>query len=307
MHPSTSPASIIQESLYLPLPNGAKLHLRRIHNGQDGPPVFMLHGSIENGRIFYTESGKGLGPWLAEKGYDVFIADLQGRGESSPRVHKHSTHGLKELMEDEIPAFLREIHALKGPRPMHWIAHSWGGVDFLTYLAEPQYEAEVKSMVFFGSKRRIAVRSLRYYWMVGVGWNRLSRLSIWRKGYLDAIAYRMGADNISAQTFHDTDVWIHAKQWQHPKSGFDYAKALQARALPPTLYLAGRNDHVLGHPDDVLRLAQETGPEARFKVHILSKATGQKHDYGHVDMLTHVDAPKDVFPMVSDWLAGKKG
>jgi predicted alpha/beta hydrolase len=300
------PANLIWQSYFLPIPGGAQLHLKRIHNGQDGPPVFMVHGSIENGKIFYSDTGKGLGPWLAQEGYDVFVADLQGRGSSRPLINRHSRHGLEELTQIELPAFLKQIHAIKGPRPMHWIAHSWGGVDLLSYLAKPNYQAEVKNMVFFGSKRRISIRSLRYHWMIGVGWNKLARLSIWRRGYLDAIAYRLGADNISAQTFYDTDMWIRSKEWIHPHTGMDYSKALQGLDLPPTLYLAGKSDHVLGHPTDVQLLAQETGPDHRYCFHVLGKANGHKHDYGHVDMLTHRDAPQDVFPIVKDWMEGKR-
>jgi len=30
-------------------------------------PIVMIHGAIENGKIFYSESGKGLAPFLCKK------------------------------------------------------------------------------------------------------------------------------------------------------------------------------------------------------------------------------------------------
>ena len=119
------------------------------------------------------------------------------------------------------------------------------------------------------------------------------------------MGYRIGADSISAQTFFDTDRWIRSKEWVHPETKFDYAKHLAAIALPPTLYLAGKKDYVLGNPGDVLRLAQETGPADRYRFHLLSKSNQHRHDYGHVDMLTHADAPEDVFPLVKAWMEGR--
>ena len=290
------------ESVYLPFKGTDQLHMRRFSLGGEGVPVFLLHGSIENGRIFYSESGKGFAPWLAQQGFDVFVADMRGRGRSTPPIGRGSRHGADELMEEEIPAFLQGIHAVKGVVPIHFVSHSWGGVDFLAYLARPAYPVEVKSMTFFGTKRHISVRNLRYYWMVGFGWNILSPVIIRRRGYLDAVRYRMGSDNISGPVFYDTNHWVRSPDWYHWKDRFDYRAAFNKMQLPPTLYLAGKNDHVLGHPIDVLRLADETGSHQVKRVHVLSRANGNRHDYGHIDMLTHPDAQQDHFPMVLDWM-----
>jgi predicted alpha/beta hydrolase len=298
---ATEQSGFDSTSIFLPFKDGDQLHMRRFSRGGEGIPVLLLHGSIESGRIFYSESGKGFAPWLAQQGYDVFVADMRGRGRSTPAVSRASNHGADELMEEEIPTLLRGIHAVKGVVPIHFVAHSWGGVDFLAYLARPAYPVTVHSMAFFGTKRHISVRNLRYYWMVGLGWNILSPLIIRRRGFLDAVRYRMGSDNISGPTFFDTNHWVRSKDWIHWKDGFDYPAAFAKMQLPPVLYLAGQNDHVLGHPVDVQRLADETGQQNK-KIQILGRAHGHRHDYGHIDMLTHRDAAQDVFPMVRDWM-----
>ena len=59
-----------------------QLHIRHIYceGGEQGQPVLMVHGAIENGRIFYNEKGKGFGCYLAQQGFDVYVIDLRGRG-----------------------------------------------------------------------------------------------------------------------------------------------------------------------------------------------------------------------------------
>jgi len=79
---------LTEESLYIAINNTEKLHLKRFFNDKMGQPVVMLHGSIENGKIFYSSSGKGLAPFLADQGYDVFVPDFRGKGKSTPPIVK---------------------------------------------------------------------------------------------------------------------------------------------------------------------------------------------------------------------------
>lgn len=279
-----------------------RLHMRRIYARATGLPVFLLHGSIENGRIFYSENGKGYAPFLARAGYDVYVGDLRGRGKSTPSVQRGATYGQAEAMGIEIPAFLAEIQRRRGPVPLHLGAHSWGGVSLIGMLARSPGRWDVRSLVLFGSKRRISVRNWAYWWKIGFFWKTLGRLAIATKGYLPARELRMGADNISKNTFRQTDAWVCAADWKHWHDGFDYRAALSQVSLPPTYYLAGIRDDVLGHPKDVQLLAAETGDHQVREYHLLSKKSGQMHNYGHIDMLTHADAQNDHFPMALAWM-----
>jgi len=66
------------ESLMIPIDSVDSIHLKHICIDKDGPPVFMLHGAVENGKICYSDSGRaGLGPYLARHGYDVYVGDLR--------------------------------------------------------------------------------------------------------------------------------------------------------------------------------------------------------------------------------------
>ena len=123
-----------------------RLHLRRIWREADGPPILLVHGVMADGRIFYSDSGKGLAHFLADAGYDVFVADLRGRGRSTPKIDASSRHGLTEIICQDLPALHAAIHQLKGGQRLHWMAHSWGGVHMSSCLLRyPQLAAQVAS------------------------------------------------------------------------------------------------------------------------------------------------------------------
>jgi len=292
--------SIQTASYHIPVTPADTLHLKRFCVDQAGPPVLLVHGSIENGHIFYSTSGKGFAPFLAQQGYDVFVADLRGRGKSKPAISGNSTFGLTHTLEEDFPAFITKIKELKGDVPQYWGAHSWGGVLMLAYLARPQVPVKVQAMIFFASKRRISIRSLKKFFMIDVMWNWVAGAAIAITGALPAEKLKMGSDRETRLTHRQTHAWVVQKRWLHWHDKFDYAAALQHTHLPPTLYLAGAGDDVLGHPDDVEKLLLETG-SSNSAFRVLSRANGHLHDYGHINILTHHDATKDHFPMVVKW------
>ncbi|MDX5435792.1 MAG: alpha/beta hydrolase, partial [Pontibacter sp.] len=251
--------TVRQESIFIPVNATDKLHLRRISQHRNGPPVFLVHGSIETGRIFYSRSGKGFAPWLAKQGYDVFVADLRGRGESKPAISGRSRFGLNHTLREDFPAFINKIKELKGDVPQYWGAHSWGGVLMLAYLARPVAPVQVQAMTFFGSKRRISIRSLKKFFMVDVMWNWVGKTTAAATGALYARQLKMGSDSETRHTHLQTHAWVVQRRWLDWHDKFDYAQALQAQQLPPTLYLTGAKDDVLGHPVDVEKLMLETG------------------------------------------------
>lgn len=300
----TDQMTIKEESIFIKLNRTVQLHLKRFYNDEKGEPVLMLHGSIENSRIFYSASQKGFAPYLAREGYDVYVADLRGRGLSKPAINKSSTFGLTETLSEELPAFINKIKEIKGDVPLHWVAHSWGGTMFLAYIARNYDAVKVSSMVFFASRRRISVRNWKKLFLINIMWMLAARIIIKLKGYLPAKEMKMGSDNESQKSHHETTVWVNSKNWVDWNDGFDYAAALKKLKLPPILYLTGAADNVLCHPVDLKLLMNETGNQDN-QLYIVGKANNNMHDYGHIDILTHPDAIKDHYPFVLDWMKRK--
>jgi predicted alpha/beta hydrolase len=278
-----------------------ELFIKRFYTNANGAPVLMIHGSVENGKIFYSSSGKGFAPYLAKKGYDVFVVDLRGRGQSKPLVNKYSGYGLSEILNDDFPLYINKIKELKGNVPQHWIAHSWGGVLILAYLARHIASVKIASMVFFASKRRVNINTMKKFFKVNIQYNLLVPLVIKQKGYFAAKELKVGSDNESKRTYKETAQWVNTKQWKDWNDKFDYAAALKKIKLPPTLYLAAANDPVLGNPKDVYATMKETGDQIS-EYHILGKANGNMHDYGHINILTHKDCEVDVYPIALEFM-----
>lgn len=297
-------SEITQVSEYVKLPSGDKLHLRRIYANPTGPVVFMVHGSIENGEIFYTTTGKGLGPHLASKGLDVWICDLRGRGKSTPKISRDSKFGQTETITEDIPAFLNHIKSERGSTPQHWVAHSWGGVLLLSAMARfPSIRDAVKTITFIGTKKSIRVWNLEKLFTIDLLWNNVFSVATRLFGFLPAVQMNIGSDNESFGTHQQTKRWVKLESWIDPVDGFDYEKQIRNIDLPPILSITGKNDKFLGHPMDVERFLKQSGAK-NYKLQIFSKENGQKQDYGHVDILVHPDSKTDLYPLVSEWILG---
>lgn len=136
--------------------------------------------------------------------------------------------------------------------------------------------------------------------MVDLIWTTIGTLAAKLVGYLPAVAMRMGSDNEPRVFFLQTNKWVYQKKWIDPEDGFDYGRELEQRSIPPTLYLTGINDHVLGNPIDVALLKSEMKP-IDSELIILSKSSGNLVDYNHINILTHPLAIEDHFPVTVDW------
>jgi pimeloyl-ACP methyl ester carboxylesterase len=289
------------ESIFLPINETDTLHIKRWRTDAEGPAVLLIHGSIENGRIFYSENGKGLAPFFAQQGYDVFVPDLRGRGKSTPPIGAGSDFGQMDMVVTDIPFIISHIKEVKRSDSL-WIgAHSWGGNLALASFARFPDMADIKGFVLFGVKRRVTVWNAERLLKLSFGWRVVAPIAIALKGYLPAVQLRMGADNETRRIFTETNFWLDNSIWADPRDGFDYGRALREIDVPPVLSLTGAADKVLGHPRDCRNLISELNTkDGTFKV--IGKETGHRHDYDHIDLVTHRDAPADHFPMILEWM-----
>lgn len=300
---SVKSIDLTYEPVFIPVDQTDTLHMMRIYSKPDGPPVLMIHGAIENGRIFYNEQGKGLGPYLAMNGYDVYAADLRGRGGCIPHVSRSSYYGQTDSITADIPAYMNKIKEIRGEIKQRWVCHSWGGVLATAHLLRyPENISNVESLVYFGSKRRVSVRNLHRFLYIDIVWRYGFTLVSRIFGYVPAKKFGFGTDDESRGSHYGCVFWVEEKTWIDPVDGFDYGKAAERIKLPPALYFAAANDMSLGHPSDVTDFINESG-DHRHEYILLSKKNRNLHNYDHVSMITHRDAPMDHFPKVLSWLS----
>ncbi|KPH94680.1 esterase [Pseudoalteromonas porphyrae] len=296
--------TIKQESVFIKLADQQTLHLRRIYNpNSQGPAVLFVHGAVENGKIFYTHSNKGVAPFLAEQGYVCYVADLRGRGESKPGISKHAHYGQTEAITEDIPAFIDKIAELEGKPPAYWVAHSWGGVLMNSVFARfPHYIADVKACAYFGTKRSLYNHHPKKYFQGNVIWYFLAPILANKHGYLPAKKLKWGSDDETKKSHYQSMQWAKKKPWIDSDDGFDYGAAVSEMHLPPTLHIAGVKDKALAQPIDIQKFIDESGKGVQ-DLRIYGRKHGHQFDYDHINMLTHPNAKADQFTDLVNWFA----
>lgn len=261
----------------------------------------MIHGAVENGRIFYSKNGKGLAPFLCENNSDVFVIDIPGRGDSNPHAKEKLDHSQSQFIKHDFPIILDTIRdkTMSG-LPWHGIGHSWGGVLMTAALIRME-ASEFKSHVFFGVKRRISVKSIKKFLYVNVYWNYFGKLLTKIYGYLPAKKWKLGSDDEPTVFALQIMDWVIQEKWIDQEDGFDYLKAFEENVIPPILSMTGSADKILGNSKDIELLIKELKP-LNSKVVILGKQYGFHEDYNHIDILTHPNAKKDGYNLALDWL-----
>jgi len=289
-----------QSSTYLDLAQ-YQLHIRRLLPfGTGHAPVLMLHGAIENGRIFYSRSGKGLGCYLADQGFMVYCADFAGRGLSKPHVSEGFKQSQQQMITQDIPALIEHIYQLHHQKVII-IAHSWGGVVAAASLARfPVLVQKVAAKVCFGTKRVISVQSLQRKLKINLMWNKIAPWLSDKYGYFPARKWHLGADDEPSQFLQDTVRWIGGEPFHDLTDKFDYGQSSKLLQWPPVWHFAAQNDQLLGHPRDVKAFIAETAADAKFT--LLSRQAGNRQDYDHISMLTHPSAVQDHFVQLRNWL-----
>ena len=287
--------------------HGAYLGGVRFFTHEKAPAVLCLHGMIENGRIFYSRSGKGLAPWLQRQGVDTFVADFRGRGASRPKISEGLQFGQTDLITKDIPDLINFTYNQKQQTPLFVITHSWSGVMLMASLCRhPELLPMIKGVVFFGTKRTIRTWSLARLIELEVFWNRLLLLGSRTVGYLPAKKWRVGADDETYLTQKHSVDWIRSDKWVDPVDCFDYSRAIGQMTLPPLLAFAGKNDAYLGNPSDCKDFVREIGLEGKAEFHTLGQDNGHLLDYDHISLLTAPEGERDHFLVMGEWM-GKHG
>jgi len=271
-------------------------HVHHFNQNNGGDVVVLFLGYFDDGRIFYSNNGKGFAPFLAQNGYDVFVIDFPGKSSSELSIAQGLDYSQNDIISKIIPDAIENVRRISGKQNIHVGAHSWGGVVFMAYLARFK-DANISSFFSFGAKRRIGRINLRRLIYIEFGWNVMGNYLCNKYGYLPYKKMRMGNEDEAKSYFKETSKWIYSKKWKDPVDDFDYLNALKEYKSPPSLFITGKGDKILGHPKDVQALMNEfQSSNATFKV--IGKSTGFKHNYDHINLLTHKECPQDHFNFV---------
>src|SRR5205814_884146 len=96
--------------------------------GERRGAVMLVHGLGANRFSLHCE-GRSLAAWLATRGFECFVPELRGAGESErPKV----SWDLDDYLERDVPALLEAV-TRRALGPVDWVGHSLGGVLLLLH------------------------------------------------------------------------------------------------------------------------------------------------------------------------------
>lgn len=292
------------QSITVPLPSTDQLHITRFYRDKKnlGTPVFLLHSILQDGGTFYTQEGNGLACYLAREGYDVYVADMRGKGKSWPAVNDRSSYGTHQAINEDIPAIIKKIINCRGDIPQIWIGHGWGSVLLCSYFARyGNTLCSVDRMVHFAARRKMQEATASKQFVFDFLWRRLSLMLIAAQGYMPAKLLRMGTSNESLGNYQDYLSWSANNDWLDTADGFNYGEAIVQQQLPPSYYFAASGDKIYGDPAEVRQFIKELGPHDS-RLMVLSRQGGNLRDYSHLGMVRQKLSDEDHFPLLLDWL-----
>jgi pimeloyl-ACP methyl ester carboxylesterase len=322
--------SVQRESVIATTADGVRLHLTRVverdaASGTRGA-VVMQHGLGSNGGAFLVPE-LSLAERLAELGYDCYVSELRGAGQSErpPRAW-----GLDEYLTLDLPAVITRVRELSGHDSISWIGHSLGGVVMMLYGIDHP-DAPIARLVTVGSAldykpgKNIyrTLRSLRpiasllpavpfgaLSWLnapiAGIGPNLLPEGMNFQRSNIDrAITRRLLATGFTSipirlldelnTTFDEHGFQLSGKDAYLPRAG-----ALRI----PTLMIGGSADPQCP-PEATAASFALLGGVADKRLLTFGKAHGQLDDYGHFDLLVGTRARSEVWPHIEAFLAGE--
>ncbi len=284
-------APLRRESLAIPAAGGLVLALHRISGSvRYRPPVILTHGTFSNAQVCSV-----LAQTLALEGFDCFVLEWQGHGQSSAPQRQPD---FEDLSGCDVPAALAAVRQLTGQRQALWVAHSGGALLALMHLARTRAaREEVAGLVALASQATDAGRTLKGRAQIVIG-----RLITAALGHLPGRLLRLGPENEFGVAMNQWFGWSWSGRWRG-RDGFDYLAALKDLHLP-ALCISGAGDDFIAPVTGCQRLCDALG--STDKQHLqCGTATGFGEDYTHARLIASRRAREEVWPRLVTWLKAR--
>jgi pimeloyl-ACP methyl ester carboxylesterase len=322
-------------------------HLRPRAPDPDKLPVVLCHGLGLNATFWtITDPRTDLPRQLLDRGYEVFLFDFRGSGETGPiglagrldRVWRQTplrepgegTWTVDDVVRHDVPAVIGYVCRVTGKDRVNWIGHSLGGMLMFPYLELSPDAGRVANLVAMGStivfERTPQLEMLR----ANRGLRRLARVaSPGRLGRPLMLVRPPGLDRIDQFYYTAPNVDRTTVSRFYGYTLEDTGRGA-LRQLDPYLEF-GRFVSADGSIDYVSRLPSVTtstlmiAGDADVMSDVAStritfdalgsrdktlmrfgRAEGCLDDYGHCDLVWSRHAPKEVFPPLIDWLDARQ-
>lgn len=116
--------------------DGITLVMKRYKN-TSGKPVILCHGIVQNYACMdLAVTGSSMARYLADRGYDVWVANLRSHGDGGTYQSGHNGRwdwSIDEFAAYDVPAMVSKVSSATGKKPF-WVGHSMGGMAAYGYL-----------------------------------------------------------------------------------------------------------------------------------------------------------------------------
>ncbi len=309
----------LAERLSATAADGVELAIHRIRGS--GPPVMLLHGLGAN-RFSFLLSRRSLAAHLAELGFDCYVPELRGAGESGTR---HWRYDLDDYLRWDLPALLARIREVSGHDRIHWIGHSMGGVLLICHGVRHHAGAHGlargvcvgSALDYRGSafEPMLALRPLLEKLthvpfggfshllspLAGRLENDLERFNFWPSNIepeLVRAVHANGFGRIPVALLRSLSRALEPDGLTSRDGDLRYTPSA-GRFPVPLLLLAGSKDAQCSIAA-VEQTAAAVGPLAQ--VERFGREFGHHDEYGHFDLLLGKRAPVEVWPRIDAWL-----
>ncbi len=330
--------------------DGWRLGVRHLKPATPDPnklPVVLCHGLGLNGTFWtLTEPGYHLPAQLLARGYEVFIFDFRGSGESSRvgpigkiNAQLRQTAMLElgegrwtvdELVRYDVPAVLDYVKTATGHDRVNWVGHSLGGMLMFAFLEDAPDRDRIATLVAMGATIMFDKTPQSDMLIANRGLRLLARfVSPGRLGRPLMVARFPGLDKIDQFYYTSVNVDRTTVSRFYGYTLEDTGRSALAQLDPYLKY--GHFVSADRSVDYAARLGEVTVPTVMIAGDndIISdvsstlltfdnlgsvdktllrfgKAEGQVADYGHCDLVWSRYAPKEIFPPVIDWLDARQ-
>ncbi len=260
-------------------------------------PVVLVHGLYTRRNFWVSDKGGGLAAYLAERGFDVWVVELRGHG-NSPKTDRYREFTAEDHMRHDLPAVQRTVEE-HTHKPAMWICHSAGGVYVAGALAAGWLDAaQVSALVTVGSQLHKG------------NWQLLTPPVVW----VMRLAIRLQGGGFPAHRLgfgpelEPRGVMLEWVRWMRGGRSWTSSEgrpfmAGMSRVAMPVLCIAGAGDHDDPH-EGCRKLFDSWAAEDRQFV-LLGREAGFELDYGHAEMIISKAAQREVWPLIASWCTAR--
>lgn len=292
-------------------------------------PVILVHGLGANHNGFDIRSGNSFARVLTGLGYDVWTLDLRGSGFSErPKWlgGKSFRWTFDDYVVNDAPAAIDYVCEATGVKQVHWLGHSMGGLLVYSLLALG-WSDRLRSAIVTGGSVNYSISNsdfhsyLKLLWVTdilpGLPAGLMSKLlapvtgrlplptekfNWWPDNMDPADARRLCAralDAIPSSLFRQLATAMQPEGLRSSDGTINYFERL-ADVTAPVLAFAGDEDRQC--PPQAAETTFEKLGSKDKKLVLLGKNYGHDTHYGHIDILVGKQSPRDVHPIIAEWL-----